>query len=185
MWKKKLLVIFFGISMQCSSAQSLALTQFQAVLQAAQLDYVAPLENAYRPIAVEPNEFHSYEYAIQSKSRDIEIRYSIKTFATIAAPKNELPHLKCLAIANTLADNKVDQAIAVHGIPKRELMEKYNADWGAIVYFQPKIQFSDKTHCKMLTLFADGKADVYIFFLFDEPSDELKHQMYTLRFASD
>ncbi len=185
MWKKKLLVLIFGISLQCSAAQSLDFARFQAILQAAQLDYVAPLENAYRPVAVAPNEFHTYEYAIQSTSRDIEIRYSIKQFTEVAAPANEVPHLTCLAIANTLADNTIDQAIAVHGIPKKELIEKYNADWGAIVYFQPKTQFSDKTHCKMLTLFADGKAAVYIFFLFDEPSDELKHQMYTLRFATD
>ena len=180
---KKLLFLFF-ICSHTLWAQNHETKNFQQILAQASLQYNAPLENSYKVIPIESNNIHNYTYAIKSKSKDLEIRYSIKKFQQTDLHTNHIPHLKCLALANTIADNTQDFAIAVHDISAKNL-SKYNADWGAIVYFRPKTQFSTKIHCKMLALFAEDKADVYIFYLFNEASKELDHQLYNIRFEKD
>ena len=182
--KKKLLIFLCCIGVYSVGAQNLVVENFQQLLLQAKLNYIAPLEQSYKVIPVEKNDFHVYEYAIRSKSKDLEIRYSIESIEE-DKQTSDIPHIKCFSLVNTLADNQQDQAIAVHNISAKDLSEKYNADWGAIIYFRPKSAFSTKSHCKMLSLFAEGKADVYIFYLFDEPSKEVDQQQYTLRFVED
>ena len=64
----------------------------------------------------------------------------------------------------------------------QQLQEEFNADWGAIAFFQPKKEFSTKEHCKMVAIHAEGKGNVYIFYLFDDPQTDLEELFATLRF---
>ena len=52
-----------------------------------------------------------------------------------------------------------------------------------IAFFSPKDLFSEKEHCKMISLYKEGKGMTYIFFLFDEITEEVDMQKYCLKYA--
>ena len=80
------------------------------------------------------------------------------------------------------ADLEDEEArMVLHEMSKEDL-ESYQADWGAIVFFQPKRIFSDEDHCKMLALYREGKGIVYIFYLFNKASEEVDLQKNCLSF---
>ena len=88
--------------------------------------------------------------------------------------------MRCFNKANSVATNDEDARIAYHEMPKEE-REKYQADWGATFFFQPKDIFSKKKDCKLITLYAEGKGIAMIFYLFDEASEEIDLQKYCFR----
>ncbi|MEM9823942.1 MAG: hypothetical protein AAF985_22850, partial [Bacteroidota bacterium] len=55
----------------------------------------------------------------------------------------------------------------------------------AAVFFQPKASFSRKQHCKMVAIYKEGKANIFVFYLFDDLSVDLnREQLQNIRFAS-
>ena len=85
-------------------------------------------------------------------------------------------------MAISAATNENEEARLVLHEMSKENLKNYHADWGAVVFFQPKIIFSDKDHCKMLALYQEEKGLVYIFYLFDEASEEVDLQENCLSF---
>ncbi len=92
------------------------------------------------------------------------------------------PHVMATSLLTHLASNEEEYAVSVLSLSEKELQDHYHADWGLEVYFRPKRGFSDKLHCKMLALYAADQGMAYVFFLFDDPDEELERQQYILQF---
>ena len=155
--------------------------EFKKALEQGQIEFSEPLENRFKTIPILSNEFQTYDLAIQSKEKGkMEIRYAIDVLGDNNA--NFFPHVTFMTKVTTIASNEEDSVVAFHGIENTTLVEEYNADWGASVFFKPKQGFSTREHCKMIALFAENKAMVYIFFLFDDPSIDLRKYFEDIRF---
>lgn len=180
-----LVVVLIG-SVQVATAQVDYSPRFLQLLQHAQMDFYEPVEARYKDIPVwkEAAQYQAYDFAIRSRKEALEIRYVIFPFDK-KSPVFQAPGVECTRVTMHLASNDEDALISALGIGEEELEESYNADWGKIFFFQPKKSFSQRKHCKMLALYAEGKGMAFIFFLFDEPSKELNNPFLTLRFQED
>ena len=102
----------------------------------------------------------------------------------VRASREMLEHLfQSISISSTVATNDEDALMALHEMSNQDL-KKYNADWGASFFFQPKKMFSSKKHGKMIALFKEDRGMVIIFYLFNEPSEEVDLQKYCLSFLA-
>ena len=155
---------------------------FKNELQMAQLNFYEPLENSFKSVPIDENELIAYDFAIKSKDKKVEIRYAILPASEQA--ENFVPTVNFAAKATSLATNEEEDALMVfHLMDANDLQEQYNADWGASVFFRPKAAFSNKKHCRMLALYAEGKANVFVFYLFNDLSIDLNEpQFKNIRF---
>jgi len=152
---------------------------FAKKLASMDLEFLPPLENKYKKIRNSESVIVGFDFAIKSKKADMEIGFSL-----LPERKNEMnfPHIKTSNMALSAATNEDEEArLVLHEMSKEDL-ENYHADWGAVIFFQPKRIFSDKKHCKMLALYREGKGLVYVFYLFDEASEEVDLQKDCLSF---
>ena len=157
-------------------------SSFADLLDHTDMLFNQPVENQYKAQKVRDNELCEYQYAMKKKKGDLEIRYSIKPSAQQLEAIQNIPHIPTINLITTLASNDEDSVISYHVISQQSLSEDYKADWGLVAFFRPKEMFSDKKHCKMITLFAEGKATAHIFYLFDEVTEALEHQKFNLTF---
>jgi len=152
---------------------------FAKKLKYMELEFLPPLENSYKKIRYSESITVGFDFAIKSKKVDMTIGFSL-----LPEGKNAItfPHIKVSNMALSAATNENEAArLVMHEMSKKDL-ENYHADWGAVVFFQPKRIFSDKDHCKMLALYREGKGLVYVFYLFDEASEEVDFQENCLSF---
>ena len=152
---------------------------FNQKLAKMDLAFLAPLENSYKKIKASESIIVDFDFEIKAKKADMKIG-----FVLFPEGNNALtfPHIKVSNMALSAATNQDDEArLVMHEMSKEDL-ENYQADWGAVVFFQPKRIFSDKDHCKMLALYREGKGLAYVFYLFDEASEEVDLQENCLIF---
>ncbi|MEL6865456.1 MAG: hypothetical protein AAFP19_13605 [Bacteroidota bacterium] len=154
-------------------------SDFQQQLDRHELHFYQPLERSFRRIRQVKNPVQSCQFAMRSRKGGLEIRYLIRP---INANHPPIPHIEYLAMASHLASNEEESHIAVHQLAETEVQEQLHADWGAVSYFRPKSAFSNKRHCKMLSFFAEGKAQVFVFFLFNQPIEALEQQLFSISF---
>lgn len=170
--------IFFCVNAQ---AQKIDISDpFALKLELMQLDFLQPLDSDYKDVMVVRNDLQKYDFAIRSKKEKLELRYIIE----LAPPNNPMyavPSVQFSRMLTHLATNDEEALITVHSLSTADL-EIFNADWGKVAYFQPKIGFSDKPNCKLLSLYREGKGMVHVLFLFDKPSEAVDNRFYTLRF---
>lgn len=143
------------------------------------LEFLSPLENSYKRIRASQSIIVDFDFEIKSRKADMRIG-----FALFPEGKNAMtfPHIQVSNMALSAATNEDEEArMVLHEMSKEDL-ESYQADWGAIVFFQPKRIFSDKDHCKMLALYREGKGLVYVFYLFNNASEEIDLQKNCLNF---
>ena len=93
-----------------------------------------------------------------------------------------MPHIYFATKAINIARNTDETVLSIHSMKTTQLKEDFNADWGAIAFFKPKLEFSDKQHCKMVAVHAEGKGNIYIFYLFDDPEIDLEELYSNVRF---
>ncbi len=159
-------------------------TTFQSQLEEAKLDFVYPLEGKYKSATPIKNAYLNYPFAIRSKREKIEIRYFIAPSIT-----NELvsvaPHAASMQMVLHLATNDETAMISNLPISPNRLKEDFNADWGKVAIFKPKLSFSSRTYCKMLAIYKEGIGMAYAFFLFDKNSLELDNRFLALRFQGE
>ena len=157
---------------------------FTEKLEAAGLEFLAPLDAGYKDIALWRNPYQSFDFAIRSRREKLEIRYLIEPWR--AGDRSFLaPHVKATRLLLHLATNDQDMVMTGLDVEPAVLHEQFNADWGKVFFFQPKRGFSHAPNCKMLALFREGKGMAYVLFLFDEPGPELDFRFEALRFVEE
>jgi hypothetical protein len=183
--KKILLLLIFASLYSYSIAQKIKYSKdFIKKLEQTQIDLFTPTEGKYKSRRPSKNDYQKIDHQIFSKKENLEIRYAILPFDE-KDQRTQVPHIDFMRVVTSTATNENEEAlISVHQIGETELKEHFNANWGNIAYFQPKIRFSDRKHCRLLGLYAEGKGMVYVFFLFDEPSQYLDNRLQALRFKT-
>lgn len=154
---------------------------FQENLQLAKVDFYEPLENSFKNAPIRKNTIQNYDLAIKSRKENLEIRYVVLPIGS--TPSENFPPVSFTAKATTVADNDPEKVMAFHPMEATEVKNKFNADWGASAFFHPKAEFSTKRHCKMVALYAKGKANIYVFYLFDDLSIDLEERFQHIRFT--
>jgi len=179
-------IIVFVLS--CFFVQQLAAQidytpRFSRLLEEAQLDFYEPIENTYRdvPIWKDAAQYQSYDFAIRSRRNQLEIRYQVLPYKE-QDYKFAAPQVEAARLAMHLATNQDESIISGLSIDEEGLKNNFNADWGKVFIFQPKKSFSNRTHCKMLALYTEGKGMAIVYFLFDQPSQEVDNRFVALRF---
>ncbi len=168
-------------SLTCSiQAQVDISPSFLSKLEQAGIEFLAPLENSYRNLEVHDNSLQAYELAILHRKQKVEIRYVVEPLPEDTS--QDIPHIFFAKKAINIAANTDDSVLSIHTMKTQQLQEDFNADWGAIAFFQPKLEFSTKAHCKMVAVHAEGKGNLYIFYLFDDPQTDLEELFATVRF---
>jgi len=184
----KKIPLFFFLFISCSSyifAQKIKYSKtFLQKLAQTEIDIFTPTEGKYKSTRPAKNDYQPIDHVIFSKQEGIEIRYAIIPFAE-KDKTTQVPHVDFMRIVTSTATNEDEEAvISVHAIEDAELKKHFNADWGSMAYFQPKSRFSKYKHCRLLSLFTEGKGTVYVFFLFDEASRALDNRLYLLQFQT-
>lgn len=176
------LLILFSVSIL--SAQVDLSPGFDRLLDAANLEFVEPLEARYKDVRVVDNAWQPYDFAIRSRREKLEIRFLIKPYRR-DDPLAEAPQLQAIRLLTHLATN--DQSFVMRGmeVAERDLREHFNADWGKVFFFTPKPGFTSWKHCKLLALHSEGQGTAFVFFLFNTPGPALDHRFYALNFRDD
>ena len=90
-----------------------------------------------------------------------------------------MPHLQVGRTVTSAATNDEDAVIAFHELSQSDL-ENFGADWGQMVIFRPKKEFSEQPFCKMVTLFKEGKGTTSVFYLFEDANNPTVDNLYLL-----
>lgn len=159
---------------------------FDMLLEDAKIELFTPIDTDYKSINISKdyNAFQHYDWAIRSRKEKLEIRYLIQPIDTTKAFYFP-PNANFMRTLTHLASNSGEQVIAVHSVDEKDLKEVFHADWGKEVLFIPKENFATQTYCRMLMLHKEEVGDVFVFFLFNTPSEDLDNRYYALEFEAD
>lgn len=155
---------------------------FEKLLETTGLDFFQPLDGRYFAQTYLKNEFLNADYIIRSRKEKLEIRYNLFPDDP-GSESDDFPHIRSIQMATHLASNDDDSIVTAVSLGERDLGEdRFNADWGKLFYFRPKIGFSTRGHCQMLALYKEGKGMAFVFYLFDEAGEFLDNRLLSLAF---
>ncbi len=155
--------------------------EFEALCETIGVEVFVPVESDFKSVRIIKNPYQDYQAAIRSRKEKLEIRYAFEPYIE-SNSFTTMPHLQVTRSVTSVATNEEDAIIAFHEINEADL-EKFNADWGQMVIFRPKVGFSEQPFCKMLTLFKEGKGTSSIFYLFDDADNPAVDELhYALQF---
>ncbi|SDD86192.1 hypothetical protein [Niabella drilacis] len=160
--------------------------KFEDGLHNGSLDFKMP-EN-FDTLSVTANPDMNYELALKSKTRDLEIRYSIRPLKErieqfekrakdsasgmpAGAHPNKMYQTVLMAVIMNTSGNH-QQVPGFKSFPPEAVKREFNADWGATTVYPLKSAFGKGySNCMLVTLHRDNQADVYIFYLFNNKED--------------
>ena len=180
--KKVLLILAIALFPAWMFSQRLSIDEsFLEKLEAAEIDFFQPADSDYKNANLLKNPFQPYDFAMQSKKEDMELRVAIIPYKE-NNPSTMMPQVQAMRAAASAATNNQDAVMTLLSLEGGEL-NKFNADWGAIHIFVPKPGFSGRKHCKMLTLYKEEKGTIILFLLFDDPANKaIEWREETFRF---
>ncbi len=181
---KVILLIVSWFLTQTAFGQLKYSDDFLSLLNHAEIDFYEPVEGNYKTRKIYKEYYQPCDFAMHSRKEDMEVRYLIAPYSE-KGPAFNAPHVETVRMVAHLASNDPEAVITVLSLEEEALREDFNADWGKIYFFQPKEQFSTSKHCKLLSLYAEGKGIAMVFFLFDKPSPELDNRFLALRFKDE
>jgi len=181
---KIILIVVIAVIAQNAYGQLEYSDDFLYLLENAQIDFYEPVEGKYKAMNMQKDVFQPCDFGIRSRREKLEIRYLIAPYSE-NSPAFSAPQVESTRMVAHLASNDPKAVITVLSMDEQELREEFNADWGKVFFFQPKEQFSTSKHCKLLSLYAEGKGMALVFFLFDKPSQELDNRFLALRFKDN
>lgn len=162
-------------------------SELSQLLQTARVELLEPLESDYHVLrpSERSTDYQPYDYAIYSRKEKLEIRYLVQPIADGTTALQLPPHAQFMRTLTHVASNDESTVIAVHRMATTDLDTVFLADWGKEALFSPKSAFSGRTYCKMLMLHKSEQANVFVFFLFDDPNTDWEKRYYALQFLPD
>jgi len=119
------------------------------------------------------NSVIDFDYALKGKQDPVDIRYKV-----IPVPEDSpialAPQIKINSLAIHMASNNEEELDMVFHRINDDDIKPYNADFGMMVFFQPKDKISKRKHCKALFFYAEGKGLICTFIFFDNVRLDLK-----------
>jgi hypothetical protein len=135
---------------------------FQQLLQQNSLQFTLPAD--FWGVRVRNNPDVAYDYAICSKTQKLEIRYRIWPVTQTTPVYETMLVTMALNVSN-------GQMIQPTPYPKPDVKAEFGADAGCSGMVHTNSQFGhDYKYCMISAIHKDGIADVYAFYLFDDPN---------------
>lgn len=158
--------------------------KFSEALQRLHAEVMPPLDGAYKVYRPALNDTQNCQWALRSRKERLEIRYLAAPFST-RKPNLKYPSIAAHRLAMHICSNEENSIITARDLTEHEQETLYNADWGRVYIFPPKLNFSPYAYCKMVALYKEGKGMAYIFNLFDNPSPNIDSRLYSFRFMEE
>ena len=156
---------------------------FEELLRTTKVFFAKPLESFFKEQRVGNNSVIQFDYALKGKQDPVDIRYKI-----IPIPEGDkralAPQVTMTTRALHMASNEEDASDMVFHRIQEEDLKPFNADFGLIVFFQPKDKISGRKHCKAQFLYAEGRGIICTFIFFDKTDIDLKPYEQNLSFLS-
>ena len=173
-------IIFFCAVTMLLSAQSFQ-EEIEEELVDIQVQLFTPAEQEAYTIKPDKNEIFPTDFIIKHKDK-IEIR--VEYFST---NKDSLaisnPNIKNGIRLGQLIDNIEESTISLHSLGSQEL-NIFGADWATQATFQPKIEFSDKKYCQLITMYKEETGLIFLYLLFDNLEKYKDEWRYVIGFTS-
>lgn len=158
--------------------------EFDNALQLLNAEVMPPLDGAYKTYNPSQNSTQNCQWALRSRKEKLEIRY-LATPLSLGKKTQQYPSIAAHRLAMHVCSNEENAIITARDLSEHEQEVLYNADWGRVYIFPPKLDFSSYTYCKMIALYKEGKGMAYIFNLFDNPSPNIDSRLYSFRFMEE
>jgi hypothetical protein len=158
--KNIVLSILFVIAI---SVNSFAQESFSELLTKCSLSFTFP--NSFLPLEVKENPDVRYQFAMKSKTENIEIRYSIFSFAEMHN-NNDIYETFLQTICLNVSGGKTAQA---NHFKHEDVSAEFNADDGLTCMVPLDSDFGQGyKYCMINVLHKDNLGDIYTFYLFDD-----------------
>lgn len=180
----KYLLVIFGLFLTTAlSGQKEAISSFEEKLKLTQVYFSQPLETFFKTSKIEKNSIITFDHALRGKQDPVDIRYKIIP----VPPESSIalsPQMKINSLAIQVATNEEGASDMVfHRMPDEDI-QRYNADYGITVFFQPKDKISNRKHCKAIFLYAEDKGIICIFLFFDKTDIDLQPYEQNMSFVA-
>ncbi|MFZ4620828.1 MAG: hypothetical protein ACOYNS_09725 [Bacteroidota bacterium] len=147
-----------------ASAQILP-KNFWKTLQDNSMEFVMP--ELYLQAPVLPNSDVAYDFAVVSKDRQIEIRYTIQPIDRKVKNGNGLSEGMLQAMALNISGGTMAE---LNAFPAESVKHEFRADKGYTAMVPVRSEFGNGYNMCMITMIhKENAADAYTFYLFNDP----------------
>jgi len=80
-------------------------------------------------------------------------------------------------------DNNDDTQISLHSLSSQDL-DIFGADWATQALFKPKLEFSDKYYCQLITMYKEETGLIFLYLLFDDLEKYKDEWRYMIGFTT-
>lgn len=145
------------------------------------LSLSTPTENRFVEIRQIENEFVPFIYAMRSGKAHVDMYVSFSPFDSLH-PATANPHIETTRLMTNAATNNEGTLITVLDLGSEYVKENFGADWGKEIYFRPRESISAREHCRMVSVYKNGRGLLTLFFFFDEKTNYLDSYYNWIRF---
>lgn len=162
----------FLFLLQIGVAQSLDFETFQQSLNDFGIETDEPTEGRAKFFQPKKQTLLKENFRVNLKKENIEIWVAFHPTDT-ADLSTQMPNLFCRTTAVNAATNNEEAVTTVLKLSDEYLEETFGAEWGRELFFQPKKQFSERQHCRLISIYKEEVGHLNVFCFFDEKSKNL------------
>ena len=152
---------------------------FNEILEVNDISFIYPIENQYKVIKRPSQSLVPVDLGLKSRKHHIEIWFQ---FLPETDSHPLVPHVETMRQVFHLATNDPNELFTTLPINPQKLDSLFNASWGLVNVFKPKIAFSDKSYCKLLSLYKEQVGVMFVYFLFNKPTLEVDNRFQAIIF---
>lgn len=163
-------------------AQKLDFPTLQSKLLSQNIEMDEPTEGRAKFFAPLKESLLKHDLRVYLPKGEMEIwvafsPYDSRNYAT------QIPEITSKGLAVTAATHEEASVTTVLKLGAAFAEKTFHADWGKEYYFRPKREVSERDHCRMLSLYREGRGQLTVFFFFDEKNESLESFYELFRFV--
>lgn len=152
-----------------------------AQLEDIQVQLFTPAEQEAYIIKPDKSNFFKTDFIIKQDDKvEMRVEYFSWKKDSIAISN---PNIKNGIRLGQLIDNMDDSQISLHRLGSEDL-DLFGADWATQATFQPKIEFSDKRYCQLITMYKEETGLIFLYLLFDDLEKYKDEWRYMIGFTT-
>ncbi len=155
---------------------------FDRLLTETQVVRNLPVEGQFKPVAFDTDTL--FQYGMRSRLEKLHIYYRIEPYDTLL-PAFNYPNIRSGRLLMHLSRNDGEYLITGKPIEPELLQTRYQADWGAVYFFQPKRKYAPFPHAKMTVVYRESAGTAYTLYSFEDPTPTLDRTVFDLRFIQE
>ena len=174
-----LMALVFSSSL---AAQSLDFSTLQSELLSQNIEMDEPTEGRAKFFAPLKKSFLKHDLRVHLPKGEMEIWVAFSPYDSLNYA-TQIPEITSKGLAVTAATHEEASVTTVLKLGATFAKKTFHADWGKEYYFRPKREVSERDHCRMLSLYREGRGQLTVFFFFDEKNESLESFYELFRFV--